>query len=139
MTDIQPTKTDAADAAQAEAMDVIDALQAILSEENAAIEAGEYHRLPLTEPRKRELAARAELLLVDVARPAPEMRERTEAFRAVMDRNAALLQRMSEATGRLVDEVRRIRDRQGLGGLYTGDGVRRAAPQTKPKGVDRTI
>ena len=70
---------------------------------------------------------------------ATRLRDSLELLNTLIRKDHKLLERMTEATGRAVRELTRIRDRHGLGGLYESSGSPRKQDVARPQQVDQSI
>lgn len=120
----------------------IEALTQLLKEEIAAIDGGDLGKLTEFYPRKTAL-----LEAIEAAAPAVEeslaaetdMHDKLTELQALIQKDAALLARMTEATRDLVDEISRIRDRHGLKGLYGAKGEAQAPTVAVSQRVDQQV
>ncbi|WP_212522765.1 flagellar export chaperone FlgN [Actibacterium sp. MT2.3-13A] len=133
-------------AARAGASAEIDALTALLREEITAIGQGDTAKLAALFPRKTAL-----LEALEAAAPAlenavrqggaqePGLPDKLKILQSLIQNDAALLARMRDATGGLVAEITRIRDRHGLKGLYGARGEPRNGTVTAPQRFDQQV
>jgi flagellar biosynthesis/type III secretory pathway chaperone len=128
------------------ALQLIDRLARLLHDEIAAIAAGQLEIVRDLYPQKvamlaelEESTATVEARLVIGGPVAAELREKLESLHALIRKDHALLERMTEATGRAARELARIRDRHGLGGLYEASGSRRKQDVASLPQVDQSI
>lgn len=111
----------------------VDAVSALLAEEIAEIGAGRLEAVGDYHDSKADLLKRIELKLPVIepflsaaVETRPELREKIQRLRALVQQESALLDRMVEAMTAIVDEIARIRDRHSLNGLYEKSGRRLA-------------
>ena len=81
----------------------------------------------------------AELTRDTLVAKATRLRDSLELLNTLIRKDHKLLERMTEATGRAVRELTRIRDRHGLGGLYESSGSPRKQDVARPQQVDQSI
>ena len=119
------------------AMTVVDKLARLLRDEIAAITGGRLGEVTELYPQKTALLAEVEeafavprALLVEHPQAA-ELQAKLEDLRTLIAQDHALLEKMTDATGAIIDELDRIRDRHSLSGTYGPDGEKKArAPRT---------
>ena len=117
---------------------------AVVEEELAALERRDLSRLEQSGARKAALAETLEMQAADLgpslAGPeAAPLRARISYFRALLERNRALLDRLTTAAGSMLREIARVRDRHGLGGLYGKSGKRRTVAVKAQPPLDQNI
>ena len=125
--------------------DAIKALTRLLQRENAAIRKGDLAQIDADTTRKAELGAAleaaapaiAEALAADL--PDDALIVQITALRAEIEANQTLLDGMTQATGGLVAELARIRDRHGLRGIYGATGTQRAGEPIAVQRFDRSV
>ncbi len=125
--------------------DAIKALTRLLQRENAAIRKGDLAQIDAEITRKAELGAAleaaapaiAEALAADL--PDDALIVQITALRAEIEANQTLLDGMTQATGGLVAELARIRDRHGLRGIYGATGTQRAGEPIAVQRFDRSV
>ena len=125
---------------------IIERLSRLLHDEIAAIAAGQLETVRELYPQKAALLAELEDAsdainrhLTEKGDEAAEMRESLELLSNLVHKDHKLLERMTEATGRAVRELTRIRDRHGLGGLYESTGAPRKQDVARSQQVDQSI
>lgn len=130
----------------ARATQLIDQLARLLRDEIAAIGQGQLARVDELYPRKAELLGEIEAgfgtdeNFFAGADPAAEtLRRKLEDLRGLIQADLSLLQRMTEATGAVAQEIDRIRDRQSLRGLYDREGTQHSAAVTQPQRLDQSV
>lgn len=122
------------------------AVTEVLEEEIAAIRAGRIEEVSSLYPRKAELLKRIEVLM-PVVEPflrarietEPDLRARLSALKSAVADDGALLERISDATTRIVREIDKIRDRHSLNGLYSKSGERRAEAGGPRRSIDKSL
>ncbi len=123
----------------------IAALTCLLRDEIAAIRRGELAQVGAHVTRKAELGAAVEAAAPAIAEalaaepPDASLVARIATLRDLIDTNGTLLERMSQATGSMVGEVARIRDRHGLRGIYGAKGTQRASEPVPVQRFDRSV
>lgn len=120
----------------------IEALAQLLKEEISAIDRGDLDKVVQLYPRKAELLAALEAAAPAIGKSTPSdtaMRERLQELQALVRKDAALLERMTEATSDLVSEISRIRDRHGLKGLYGAKGEMQKTTATVSQRVNQKV
>ena len=129
----------------ANAMSVVDKLARLLRDEIAAITGGRLAEVTELYPQKTALLAEVEeafatprALLVDHPQAA-EMRAKLEELRGLIAQDHALLERMTDATGAIIDELDRIRDRHSLSGTYGRDGAKRSETARSSQHFDQSL
>ncbi|MFC2970553.1 hypothetical protein [Acidimangrovimonas pyrenivorans] len=122
------------------------AVTELLQDEIAAIGAGDLDRVGGLYERKAELLKRielrmpvVELFLRDRLAGDDPLRARFAAFRAAVEEDSALLDRMSQATAEIVREIEKIRDRHSLNGLYGKSGQKLGEEAGAQRQIDKTI
>ncbi|SFP65643.1 hypothetical protein [Tranquillimonas alkanivorans] len=133
---------DAFDPDRAEA--ALDVLIALVREEVEAIHAGDLQAVADLYPRKRDKMEHAETLLRGLApvladAPHTALRAKVATLKELVAEDERLLARVTEATGEVAAELRRIRDRHGLGGLYGRGGQRRDPGATPRARLDQSF
>ena len=110
------------------AVTVVDRLSRLLRDEIAAISAGKLAVVNEIFPEKSKLLGEVEEVFA-MPRPlleehprAAELRHKLEELRELIAQDFALLEKMTEATGAVIEELDRIRDRHSLSGIYGPDG-----------------
>lgn len=139
-----PTAEDDRNLADFEADTV--AVTELLQSEIAAIRAGKLDLVTELYPRKAALLKRIELLLPvvepflkDKVRRDARLAEGLAALKRAVQEDSALLERMSVATGEIVRDIEKIRDRHSLNGLYGKSGRRVTGPGSDLRKIDKTI
>lgn len=123
----------------------ISALTQLLQHEIAAIRQGSLDQIGANAARKAELGAAVEAAGPAIADalaadpPDETLIARIATLRELIETDKALLERMTHATGTLVAEVARIRDRHGLRGIYGAKGVQRGAEPVPVQRFDRSV
>lgn len=124
----------------------ITAVTDLLQDEIAAIGAGDLDAVGTLYERKAELLKRIELqmpvvepFLRDRLTGDDPLRARFTAFRAAVEEDSELLDRMSQATGEIVREIEKIRDRHSLNGLYGKSGQKVGEEIGAQRQIDKTI
>lgn len=125
--------------------DAIKALTRLLQRENAAIRKGDLAQIDADTTRKAELGAALEAASPAIAEalaadpPDDALIAQITALRAEIEANQTLLDGMTQATGGLVAELARIRDRHGLRGIYGATGTQRAGEPIAVQRFDRSV
>lgn len=125
--------------------DAIKALTQLLQRENAAIRKGDLAQIDAEIPHKAELGAALEAASPAIADalaadpPEDALVAQITALRAEIEANQTLLDGMTQATGGLVAELARIRDRHGLRGIYGATGTQRAGEPIAVQRFDRSV
>lgn len=125
--------------------EAVAALTRLLHDENAAIRRGDLAQLGAHVAHKAELGAAIEAAGPAIADalaadpPDADLIAQITALRGLIDTNGALLERMTQATGNMVAEVARIRDRHGLRGIYGAKGTQRAGEPVTAYRFDRSV
>jgi hypothetical protein len=125
--------------------DAVIALSRLLEHEIEAIRRGDLEQVPALVARKTALSQ-----AVEAAGPAIEaaliadpddmdLRARIALLHDLIETDRALLDGMLQATGAMITEIARIRDRHGLGGIYAGNGTQRPAAPFSPERFDRSV
>ena len=70
---------------------------------------------------------------------AGELREKLTELRELIAQDHALLEKMTEATGTIIQELDRIRDRHSLSGTYGPNGEKRAKNPTSSQHFDQSL
>lgn len=120
-------------------------LTLLLQHEIAAIRRGDLEQVPALAARKTELAQ-----AVEAAGPAIEaallagpddtaLRARIAVLHDLIETDRMLLDGMMQATGAVIAEIARIRERHGLGGLYGEKGTQRPAAPVPLERLDRSV
>ena len=125
--------------------DTIKALTQLLQRENAAIRKGDLVQIDTEMSRKAKLGAAldaasdaiADKLSADPTDDA--LVTQITALRAEIEANETLLASMTQATGSLVAELARIRDRHGLRGIYSATGTQRPGEPIAVQRFDRSV
>ncbi len=123
----------------------IAALTQLLEQEIAAIRRGDLEQVPLLGARKTELAQAVEAAgpAIEAAlRADPEdgsLRARITVLHDLIATDSALLDGMMQATGAMIAEIARIRERHGLGGLYGEKGTQRPMVPLLAARLDRSV
>lgn len=125
---------------------IVDQLTRLLRDEIAAIGQGHLARVDELYPRKAELLGEIEAgfaeqkkLLAGSEPAVVALRRKLEDLHGLIRADLALLQRMTEATGAVAQEIDRIRERQSLSGLYGREGARKAEDVTQPQRLDQSV
>lgn len=125
--------------------DAVAALSRLLEHEIDAIRRGDLEQVPALVARKTDLSS-----AVEAAAPAIEaalladpsdmvLRARIAMLHELIETDRALLEGMMQATGAMVTEIARIRDRHGLGGLYGEKGTQRPVEPFALERFDRSV
>lgn len=125
--------------------ETVAALTQLLHDEIAAIRRGDLEHVSAHAPLKAELGAAieaagpaiAEALAADP--PDADLIERITTLRELIDTDRALLEQMAQATGGLLAELARIRDRHGLRGIYGATGTQRGGEPVAVQRFDRSV
>lgn len=120
-----------------EALATIEALERILHKEIAALEAGDFAVLVDYESEKARLGAELEQRLA--RNPQAVEAERLRALKGLILRDAQHLEQAQNATSEIIAEVRHIRGRHGMAGVYGRSGMKRGIMATGSVAVDKTI
>ncbi|EAR51747.1 flagellar P-ring protein precursor [Oceanicola granulosus HTCC2516] len=119
---------------------IIRALSRLLEREIAALQAGRFALVHELAADKERLGA--ELEAAAAALTPTEQRALASDFAtlgALITRDAELLERAARATGDVARELRRVRDRHSLRGLYGKSGETRGAPETPANRIDASL
>ncbi|MGY6695959.1 MAG: hypothetical protein ACXIUW_08015 [Roseinatronobacter sp.] len=125
--------------------DAITALVRLLQDEIAAIRKGDLAQVSAHAGRKAELGAVVEAaspaIAAALAADAPEAALKTQiaTLRDLIDTDRTLLERMTQATGDLVTELARLRDRHGLRGIYGATGTSRGSDPLPVQRFDQSV
>lgn len=129
----------------AQAMSVVDKLSRLLRDEIAAITGGRLAEVTEIYPKKTALLAEVEeafatprALLVDHPQAA-DLKTKLEELRGLISQDHALLEKMTQATGAIIDELDRIRDRHSLSGTYGRDGAKKAGTARSSQHFDQSL
>ena len=129
----------------ARAMTVVDKLARLLRDEIAAITGGRLAEVTEIYPQKTALLAEVEAafatpraLLMDHPQSA-ELRVKLEELRTLIAQDHALLEKMTDATGAIIDELDRIRDRHSLSGTYGPDGEKKSVASRNSQHFDQSL
>lgn len=125
--------------------EAIAALTRLLEHEIAAIRHGDLEQVPALFARKAELSQ-----AVEAAGPAIEaallsdpddtaLRARIATLHDLIETDRALLESIMQATGTIITEIARIRDRHGLRGLYGENGQPRPVQPLAVERLDRSV
>ena len=121
------------------------ALTRLLEDEIAAIRRGDLEQVTTHAARKSDLGtvleAAGPAIAAALAADPPDtaLQARIATLQALIETDRALLERMTQATGTIVTEIARIRDRHGLRGLYGEKGTQRAAEPVPMERLDRSV
>ncbi|WP_375176140.1 hypothetical protein [Pseudooceanicola sp.] len=128
-----------------QAMHVVDKLARLLRDEIAAITGGRLAEVTEIYPQKTALLAEVEeafatprALLVEHPK-AGELQAKLEELRVLIAQDHALLEKMADATGAIIDELDRIRDRHSLSGTYGPDGEKKAGSPRTSQHFDQSL
>ncbi|MCB1342115.1 MAG: hypothetical protein KDK24_13820 [Pseudooceanicola sp.] len=128
------------------AAQIVERLAKVLRDEIAAIGAGQLETVRDLYPQKvalyEELQAQTGAVERQLKAATPEakaLREGLDELHGLIRKDFSLLEHLTAATGRVVKELSRIRDRHGLGGLYEADGTLRPGDVARPQQVDESI
>lgn len=125
--------------------EALTALTLLLQQEIAAIRRGDLEQVPVLAARKTELAQAVEAAspAIEAAlQAAPEdtdLRARIAVLHELIETDKALLDGMLQATGAMITEIARIRDRHGLGGVYGEKGTQRPMTPLLAERLDRSV
>ena len=125
--------------------DAIAALVRLLQDEVTAIRNGDLGQVSAQAKRKAELGAVVEAagpaIAVALAADLPEdgLQAQIATLRDLIDTDRALLERMTQATGALVTELARLRDRHGLRGIYGATGTSRGSDPLPVQRFDQSV
>jgi hypothetical protein len=129
----------------ARAMTVVDKLARLLRDEIAAITGGRLAEVTEIYPQKTALLAEVEdafatprALLVEHPQSA-ELRIKLEELRTLIAQDHALLEKMTDATGAIIVDLDRIRDRHSLSGTYGPDGEKKAVASRNSQHFDQSL
>ncbi|EAQ01979.1 flagellar P-ring protein precursor [Pseudooceanicola batsensis HTCC2597] len=129
----------------AQALSVVERLSRLLRDEIAAITSGRLGEVTEIYPQKTALLAEVEeafatpqALLVDHPQAA-ELRTKLAELRELIAQDHALLEKMTDATGAIIDELDRIRDRHSLSGTYGPDGEKRPRDVSSSQHFDQSL
>ncbi|WP_407496450.1 hypothetical protein [Pseudooceanicola sp. MF1-13] len=129
----------------AQALSVVDRLSRVLRDEIAAITGGRLAEVTALYPEKAALLAEVEDAFA-VPRPlledhpeAAKLRTKLADLRELIAQDHALLEKMTEATSTIIDELDRIRDRHSLSGTYGPDGEKKSRPSTSSQHFDQSL
>ena len=120
-----------------EALAAVEALEAILRKEIEAVEAGDFAVLVNYESEKARLGAALEQELA--RNPQAVGPERLRNLKGLILRDAQHLEQARSATAEIIAEVRHIRGRHGMAGVYGRSGAKRDISATDNVAVDKTI
>ena len=129
----------------AQAMNLVDRLSRILRDEIAAITSGKLAQVAELYPQKSALLAEMEKVfatpapLLEDHPQSPQLREKLSDLRELIARDFALLEKMTEATGSIIEELDRIRDRHSLSGVYGPDGEKRPTTVSSSQHFDQSL
>jgi hypothetical protein len=122
---------------------LIEDLTSLLREEIATIKQGQFDRIEGFVPRKLDLMekldAKSEVIEAALKDGDRELQMQVTELQSLLGRNRSMLERMTEATGTMVQELSRIRDRHGMGGIYNAEGQTRPSVATNPQHLDRSV
>lgn len=128
-----------------QAMSVVDKLARLLRDEIAAITGGRLAEVTEIYPQKTALLAEVEAafatpraLLVEHPQ-AGELQSKLEELRLLIAQDHALLEKMTDATGAIIDELDRIRDRHSLAGTYGPDGEKKSRNPRTSQHFDQSL
>ena len=128
-----------------QAMPVVDKLARLLRDEIAAITGGRLAEVTEIYPQKTALLAEVEKafatprsLLVEHPQAA-ELQTKLEELRVLIAQDHGLLEKMADATGAIIDELDRIRDRHSLSGTYGPDGEKKSANLRTSQHFDQSL
>lgn len=113
----------------------IDALEAVLRKEIAAIEAGDLAVLHQYEGDKVRLSEALERQLAD--NPQAISTEQLRGLKDLIQRNVEHLKQAMVAIVEVITEVSHIRDRHGIAGLYGRSGTKRDMHAAASKAVNK--
>ncbi len=125
--------------------EALTALTLLLQQEIAAIRRGDLEQVPALAARKTEFATQ-----VEAAGPAIEaalradpqdtaLRDRIALLHELIETDKTLLDGMMQATGAMIIEIARIRERHGLGGVYGEKGTQRPMAPLLAERLDRSV
>lgn len=123
----------------------IAALSRLLQHEIDAIRRGDLEQVPALVVRKTELSETVEAAgpLIEAALLADpdnsQLRVDIARLHDLIETDRALLESMMQATGAMITEIARIRERHGLGGLYGEKGRQRPAAPVTFERFDRSV
>lgn len=129
----------------AHAMSVVDRLARVLRDEIAAITGGRLAEVTEIYPQKSALLAEVETAfatpraLLEEHPQAGELQAKLEELRTLIAQDHALLERMTDATGAIIDELDRIRDRHSLSGTYGPDGAKKTSISKSSQHFDQSL
>lgn len=129
----------------AQDLSVVERLSRILRDEIAAITAGRLGEVTEIYPQKTALLAEVEKAFATpdpILRDHPqsaELRQKLAELRELIAQDHALLEKMATATGAIIDELDRIRDRHSLSGVYGPDGEKKPQKPTKSQHFDQSL
>ncbi|KAA9009965.1 hypothetical protein [Histidinibacterium aquaticum] len=125
---------------QSACVTAIKALNGVLRQEIKALQAGDFVAVQELQAEKERLGAElkaAASLLDDSARL--ELRREFAALAGLIEQDRVLLERVASAAGDVGRELRRIRDRHSLGGLYGKSGQTQERPQAGSARIDASL
>ena len=125
---------------------IIERLSRLLHDEISAIAIGElevvrklYSEKPALLNELEEASGQIEAHLKKGGDQSARLREDLTNLYALIRKDQLLLERMADATGRAAQEISKIRDRYGLGGLYESSGSLRKDDVARPQHIDQSI
>ncbi|MBB05900.1 MAG: hypothetical protein CML03_10345 [Pseudooceanicola sp.] len=129
----------------AQALSVVDRLSRLLRDEIAAITGGRLAEVTEIYPQKTALLGEVEeafaapRALLEDHPQAAELRSKLVEMRDLIAQDHVLLEKMTQATGAIIDELDRIRDRHSLSGTYGPDGEKRPKSVSASQHFDQSL
>lgn len=128
-----------------QAMSVVDKLARLLRDEIAAITGGRLGEVTELYPQKTALLAEVEAAfatprpLLEEHPQAAQLKAKLEDLRQLIAQDHALLEKMTDATSAIIDELDRIRDRHSLSGTYGRDGEKKSRSSRISQHFDQSL
>ncbi|MGR3442447.1 hypothetical protein DU478_14740 [Thalassococcus profundi] len=122
---------------QRRALAVVDALAAVLRKEISAVESGQFEALVAFAGEKARLTSALEKYLQDD--PAAVSKPRLAELKDLILRDKRNLELAQTATADMIREIRTLRERHSVAGLYGTTGARRDIHATNGGAVDKTV
>ena len=117
---------------------IIERLSRLLHDEISAIAIGELEVVRKLYSEKSALLNELEEASGQIEAHLKKGGDLTNLY-ALIRKDQLLLERMADATGRAAQEISKIRDRYGLGGLYESSGSLRKDDVARPQHIDQSI
>lgn len=128
-----------------QALSVVDRLSRVLRDEIAAITGGRLAEVTELYPQKAALLAEVEdafatpKSLLEDHPEAAKLRVKLGELRELIAQDHALLEKMTDATSTIIDELDRIRDRHSLSGTYGPDGEKKPKDTSPSQHFDQSL